>query len=108
MKNFIQEGNSLELTAPAGGVVSGTAYKVGSLVVVAQADAAAGETFVGLRCGVFGVPSASSPTEGQKAYFVESGNTFSTAASGNTLIGVFLTSPDADGIAEVLFTGQVV
>lgn len=109
MKNFVQQGETLNLTAPAGGVVSGTAYKIGSVVVVALADAAVGETFQGRRCGVFTLPvtTAETPSEGAKAYF-KSDNTISTTSTSNTLVGVFLTAKDADDNAEVLFTGQVV
>ena len=49
MKNFIQKGYSLDLIAPAGGVVSGLGYVIGQLIVFAQATKAAGETFAGSR-----------------------------------------------------------
>lgn len=57
MKNFKHDGEIVELTAPAGGVVSGQAYLFGtSLLVVAQASVAAGETFAGLRKGAVTLP----------------------------------------------------
>lgn len=53
MKNKIQDGKSLDMVAPAGGVVSGNAYAVGALVVVASVSAAEGEMFAGERDAVF-------------------------------------------------------
>lgn len=52
MKNFLQPGNSLDLIAPAGGVISGLGYVLGSILVFAQATKAAGETFAGVNEGV--------------------------------------------------------
>lgn len=106
MKNFIQEGNVLPLTAPAGGVVGGKPVTVGSVVVVPVADTEAGETFSGHRCGVFSIDTAGTPTEGAKAYVTSAGQATVTA-SGNTLVGVFVSAKDSAGNAEVLFTGQI-
>ena len=47
MKNFVQPGDVVELTAPSGGVVSGTVYLIGALVVVATVTAAEGAKFNG-------------------------------------------------------------
>ena len=43
MKNFIQSGRSVTVTAPGGGVTSGVGVLIGNLFGVAQFDAAAGE-----------------------------------------------------------------
>lgn len=43
--NFVQRGHVLDLTAPAGGVVSGTPYMIGSLFGVAVDTVAAGFLF---------------------------------------------------------------
>jgi predicted RecA/RadA family phage recombinase len=108
MKNYIQGGNELTLTAPSGGAVSGTAYLIGSVVVVAKVTADEGELFVGSRCGVFSLPAlATTPTEGAKAYLIAASNTVTTVATSNTLIGAFVTAKDANNDAEVLLTGQI-
>lgn len=108
MINFSQKGDILDLTAPAGGVVSGTVYKIGSIVCVAVTTAAAGETFAALTEGVVSLPVGSdTPAEGGKAYF-KSDNTISTTASGNTLCGAFVGAKDASNNALVKLTGQVV
>lgn len=57
MKNFLQQGDSLDLIAPAGGVVSGNAILVGaSILAVAVASRAATEIFAGQVEGVFTLP----------------------------------------------------
>lgn len=75
MKNYLQDGHNLTLTAPGGGVVSGSGYVIGGLFVVAVATAAATESFVGTTCGVFSLPktAAQAWTEGQKIYW-DAGN----------------------------------
>jgi len=42
MKNFVAPGNTITVTAPAGGVLSGHLVSIGNIVGVANADAAAG------------------------------------------------------------------
>ena len=56
--NFIQPGDTITLTAPAGGVVSGNGYVIGSLFVVALTTAAAGAQFEGRTTGVWELPKA--------------------------------------------------
>ena len=109
MNNYVQDGKQITEIAPSGGVLSGVAYKIGSLVTVAAATAAEGEEYAALPCGVFKleVTAAETPTVNAKAYF-KSNNTISTTATSNTLVGVFRSAKDADGNAEVFFTGQVV
>lgn len=53
MNNFIANGNSLQLTAPEGGVVGGQLYKQGKLVGVVVADAAEGDQFTLKLTGVY-------------------------------------------------------
>lgn len=52
-KNFVQEGDVLDLTAPAGGVVTGTLYKIGRIVGVAMRSADVSATFPLKTTGVF-------------------------------------------------------
>ena len=55
MKNFVQPGRTIDVIAPAGGVVSGAVVVIGSLVGVANCDGAAGaEVAVDVE-GVFGL-----------------------------------------------------
>ena len=98
MKNYIQEGNVLTLIAPAGGVVSGKAYLIGLLVVVASFSANGGEEFEGYTVGVFelGKAVADAPAQGDKAYWDDTGKEVTTVALNNTLFGVF-TKAQANG-----------
>ena len=51
MKTYVSKGKVMEYTAPSGGVVSGTAYLIGSLVVVATHAAAQTLKFIGRVIG---------------------------------------------------------
>ncbi len=62
--NYVQDGDVLQLTAPAGGVVSGGIYAIGALVVVAIADAEAGEKFAANTNGVWSAPATAGLTAG--------------------------------------------
>lgn len=92
MKTFRQDGKHQTLTAPSGGVVSGGAYLIGSVLAIAEEDAAAGDPFTALLVGVVRVPKPPDEvwTEGLKIYFDESESLFTldddTAA--NPLVGV--------------------
>lgn len=89
MKNYVQNGDTLALTAPVGGVVSGTAYLIGAIVVVAIHSAAAGATFQGRVEGVFNLPKATGAawTEGAKLYWDNAAKNFTTTSAGNTFAG---------------------
>lgn len=90
MENYVQNGEQLSLTAPTGGVVSGSGYLIGSLFVVAATTAAETESFVGVTCGVFTLPkvSAQAWTEGQKIYWDAANARCTTVATDGSLIGV--------------------
>lgn len=91
MKNYVQRGEVLELTAPSGGVVSGTAYLIGTLLVVATVTAAEAAKFSAeVGPGVVSLPkvSAQAWTELAKVYWDNSAKLVTTTSSGNTLIGV--------------------
>lgn len=108
MKNCIQDGHTLTFTAPSGGVSAGDTLVIGVVPVVVHESAEEGTPFVGLTCGVFNVPTASTPTEGAVAYVNTSTGAVSTTASGGVKVGAFTSAKDADGNANVWFTGQVV
>lgn len=107
MKNYISEGKSLTLTAPAGGVTAGDTLVVGVVPVVVHESALAGAQFVGLTCGVFNVPTAATPTEGAVAYLTTATGAITTTAAGGVKVGAFV-SAKVDGNANIWFTGQVV
>ena len=90
MENYDQEGEVVPFTAPTGGVVSGTAYLIGSLVVVALVTAAETVMFSALVKGVVthAKVSAQAWTEGVKLYWDDTAKNFTTTSGGNTLCGV--------------------
>lgn len=59
MRNFIQAGHNIDITAPTGGISSGDGVLIGSLFGVAQHDAAEGEAGVMTTTGVFEMPKLS-------------------------------------------------
>ncbi len=89
MNNYLQPGDTITLTAPAGGVVSGTAYKIGQLLVVAAATVAATLPFEGAAVGVFTLPKDNTQawTEGALLYWDDTAKELSTTATGNLLVG---------------------
>jgi predicted RecA/RadA family phage recombinase len=108
MQNFIQPGNALTFTAPVGGVVSGGAYLIGALLVVAAVSASAGESFSGARVGVFELPKASGQawTEGAALYWDNTAKVCTTTSTSNTRIG-YATRAAASGatVGAVLLSG---
>lgn len=91
MKNYMQPGCIVDLTAPSGGVVSGSPVLIGSLLAVPIASAAEDETFAGALEGVFTLAKATSQTwsQGAKLYWDNSGKkaTTSTGGGSNRFIG---------------------
>jgi predicted RecA/RadA family phage recombinase len=89
MKNFSQPGESIEFTAPVGGVTAGVGVQIGELLVIATVTAAAGIRFVGLVEGVITHAKAGSQAwaEGARVYWDESAKRFTTVATGNLFAG---------------------
>lgn len=87
MKNYVQRGDVLELTAPAGGVVSGNGYKIGRFFAVATVTAAVGEKFSGVIEGVVDIAKvAAEPwSEGLLIYW-NSGSSLATSISTTALL----------------------
>jgi predicted RecA/RadA family phage recombinase len=90
VKNYISKGEVLELTAPSGGVVAGSAYLIGGLLVVATVTAAEGAKFNAIAEGIVDLPKAveDALTEGGKVYWDNSAKKITTVSGGNTLVGV--------------------
>lgn len=93
MKNFKQEGDTLSLIAPSGGVTSGIGVLIGAIFVVAQVTAAAGLPFSGRRVGVIEHAAATHATTqamspGDIAYWDATAKLITKTAAGNTPVGV--------------------
>jgi predicted RecA/RadA family phage recombinase len=90
MKTYSQSGKVLTLTAPSGGVVSGTAYLIGTIVVIATETVAQTLPFEALVVGSVDVPKVAEEgwTEGLKLYWDNSAKKFTKVVGSNTLVGV--------------------
>ena len=110
MKNKIQPGNVLTLTAPRA-LSSGGGFLVGSIFAVATSDAASGASVEGDTVGVFDLSKAAvAPTAGALAYWDNTAfvvtNTSNSGA--NKLIGAFTqAAASGDATGRVKLTGQV-
>ncbi len=93
MKNYVQPGNTLTLTAPYA-VTSGDGLLVGSIFGVAAGDAASGATVEAALTGVFDLTKIGSQawTVGAKIYWDDTNKRCTTVATDNTLIGVAVTA----------------
>ena len=89
MKNFIQPGGTVTLTAPSD-VSSGDGLLVGSLFGVASGDAASGADVEAVTEGVFDLAktSAQAWSQGDKVYWDDTNKECTVVAAGNVLIGV--------------------
>jgi len=88
MRNYVQSGEVLPLTAPYA-VAAGAGFLVGSLFAVAVAAAANGAAVQGRTVGVYDLTKASGAvTQGAKLYWDNTAKNVTTTSSGNTLIGV--------------------
>jgi predicted RecA/RadA family phage recombinase len=89
MKNYVQPGNTITLTAPYA-VTSGDGLLVGSIFGVAAGDAASGATVETALTGVFDLTKIGSQawTIGAKIYWDDSNKRCTTVATDNTVIGV--------------------
>ncbi len=106
MRNFVQPGKVLTLTAPAGGVESGSGYQIGQIFTVAADDAAAGAPFEAQTEGVFELPKLSAQAwgEGALVYWDAANDRCTTVATGNLLIGcaaAAAANPSATGLVRL-------
>lgn len=110
MKNFVQHGERLDLTAPYA-VTSGQGALVGATFGVAVTDIANGATGAFTVSGAFTLTKATGAStggaQGARAYWNNTNRNVTAASSGNTLIGVFLsTCADGDATCVVRLNGS--
>lgn len=88
MKNFVQPGHRLTLTAPYA-VSSGGGFKVGSIIAIAAYTAASGADVEGVTAGVFdhAKNSAEAWSQGVAVYWDDTNKVFTTTSAGNTKAG---------------------
>jgi predicted RecA/RadA family phage recombinase len=93
MRNYQQEGETVTLTAPSGGVVSGVGYVIGSMFVVATSTVAETLPFEGQTDGIFVMPKAASGsgkafTEGEAVFWNNTLKQWDKTGSGFFQVGV--------------------
>lgn len=108
MKNFVQPGNTVTVTAPTGGVTSGQGLLVGSLFGIAAFTAAQAADVEAVTEGVFDITKATGEiTQGAKVYWDNTAKNVTTTSSGNTLIGVATqAAASGDATARVRLNGS--
>ena len=102
MKNYVQPGNTITLTAPYA-VASGDGLLVGSIFGVASSTAAIGEPIETALVGVFDITKIGSQawTVGAKVYWDNTNKRCTTVATDNTLIGAAVEAV-ASGAGDIL------
>lgn len=93
MRNFVQRGDTLDITAAAE-VTSGSVVVIGSIIGVSNVDAEIGDTFALDVVGVFDLPkvSALAINVGDTLYYDAATKLVNKTAGGNTKIGVAVTA----------------
>lgn len=89
MRNYVQPGDTLDLTAPSGGLASGQPHLFGGIFGIAATAAAQGKKVAVKVEGVFNLPKATGGglTEGQAVYWNATNKNVTGTATDNTLIG---------------------
>lgn len=106
MKNYIQPGETLTLTAPYD-VESGDGLLVGALFGVAKGKALSGAEVEAALCGVYSLKKdASVPVQGVKAYWDNTAKKVTSTVSTNVHIGYYAKAAltgDAEVAVKLLF-----
>ena len=100
MKNYIQQGDTLTLTAPYA-VNAGDAVLVGKIFGVAIASIAAGADGEFVTEGVVDLPArgTDTPAQGAVLYWDSTNKRLTTTATSNTRVGVATAAKAAGGTA---------
>lgn len=111
MKNHVQHGENVDITAPYA-VSAGGGVLVGALFGVAIVDIANGAVGTISTEGVYTLAKATGAgtdgAQGAKAYWDNTAKKVTGAASGNTLVGCFMAAAaTGDATATVRLNGTV-
>jgi len=106
---FIQEGDTIDVVAPVGGIKSGDVLALGDLVGVALIDGAVGDTVSVALEGAASLPKKTGEAwaQGQKVYFDPDAETFTTTESDGLVWGgwAFVPAVAADILGVVKLRG---
>ena len=97
MKNYVQPGDTVTMTSPSGGLLSGDPVVIGAVFGIAAADAAQGDEVELVTTGVFELAkSAGAVGEGATVWFDTSGATIENTTLGGLFpIGVATKAADS-------------
>lgn len=100
MKNYVQEGNSLDFVAGAGGVKAGVTVKTGVFIHIPATDAAEGETYSGWVEGVYDLVAQTGTAwaRGDLLYWDDTAKVW-TKTAGTNAKGGAAAAPKASGDA---------
>lgn len=107
MKNFVQAGENITVTATAA-ATSGEGVKVGELFGIAAGDAAIGGDLDLVTVGVFEMPKVNTDdiAVGDAVYFRTADGLVTKTASGNTKVGIAVTAAgNPSGTVNVRLNG---
>ncbi|MWP40330.1 DUF2190 family protein [Rhodobacter sphaeroides] len=102
MQNYIQKGDVITLTAPAGGIASGDVLIVGNIFGVAAYSAAEGDPLELGTTGVFKLPKATAAmlTVGARVAWDNTAKNINVPGAGRFSVGV-ATEAAGNGITSV-------
>jgi predicted RecA/RadA family phage recombinase len=107
MRNYVQIGDLIPITAPAA-VVSGQGLLVGAMFGVCTKSAASGELVTLQTLGVVDLPKAATitPAQGALLYWDDTAKAVTSTVGSNTKIGVAVVVPAAgDATIRVRLNG---
>jgi predicted RecA/RadA family phage recombinase len=104
MKNFLCNGERIDVVAPAGGLTSGQLYVVGTKVVVMVTGGPAGSICEAATMGVYLVPAAAQAiAQGQPVFFDPINLVVTSVALGNIFAGyAYAPVLITDGVCQLL------
>jgi len=109
--NFLQEGDTLSLIAPSGGVTSGVGYMIGGLFVVALTSAAQGAVFSGMTGGVFSMTknthaTTKAFTAGETVFWDDTNKRWDKTATGLFGVGIAVEAATSTGTSVKVLVGR--
>lgn len=107
---YLGPGDTLEFTAPSGGVTAGVPVLIGDTLVVPTSSVAQGLPFRGKSTGLHTVPKAGSQawSEGVVVYWDNTAKNFTTTATANRRAGIAAAaaqSSDTTGVVKLAGIG---
>jgi predicted RecA/RadA family phage recombinase len=108
MKNFIAAGNSIQVTAPVGGLIGGKLFKQGAIIGVVVADAAEGSEATIKISGAYSdclKIAGTAFTKGDTLYYKDDGTGLTKTATSATFAGyAYADAASGDVLCSILLS----